>query len=70
MYEHSQYDETGQLLNATLADYLLPMSGEMPDIKIAHVETPLTNTELGANGIRDLERSAPLRFYGAPSTML
>ncbi len=51
LYEHSQYDETGQLLNATLADYLLPMSGEMPDIKIAHVETPLTNTELGANGI-------------------
>ena len=51
LYEHSQYDESGQLLNATLADYLLPMSGEMPDIKIAHVETPLTNTELGANGI-------------------
>ena len=51
LYEHSQYDETGQLLNATLADYLLPMSGEMPDVEIAHVETPLTNTELGANGI-------------------
>ncbi|MBT5647773.1 MAG: molybdopterin-dependent oxidoreductase, partial [Rhodospirillaceae bacterium] len=51
LYEHSQYDETGQLMNASLADYLLPMAGEMPDIKIAHVETPLTNTELGANGI-------------------
>ena len=51
LYEHSQYDESGQLLNATLADYLLPMAGEMPDIRIAHVETPLTNTELGANGI-------------------
>lgn len=51
LYEHSQYDETGQLLNATLADYLLPMAGEMPDIKISHIETPLTETELGANGI-------------------
>ena len=51
LYEHSQYDENGQLMNATLADYLLPMAGEMPDIKIAHVETPLTSTELGANGI-------------------
>ena len=51
LYEHCQYDETGQLLNASLADYLLPMAGEMPDMKIAHVETPLTNTELGANGI-------------------
>ena len=29
------------------------MAGEMPDIKIAHVETPLTNTELGANGISE-----------------
>ncbi|MEE2721728.1 MAG: xanthine dehydrogenase family protein molybdopterin-binding subunit [Pseudomonadota bacterium] len=51
LYEHCQYDETGQLLNASLADYLLPMAGEMPDMKVAHVETPLTNTELGANGI-------------------
>ena len=51
LYEHCQYDETGQLLNASLADYLLPMAGEMPDIRIAHVETPIGTTELGANGI-------------------
>ena len=51
LYEHCQYDETGQMLNASLADYLLPMAGEMPDIKIAHVETPIGSTELGANGI-------------------
>jgi carbon-monoxide dehydrogenase large subunit len=51
LYEHCQYDETGQMLNASLADYLLPMAGEMPDIKIAHVETPIGSTELGANGM-------------------
>lgn len=51
LYEHCQYDETGQLMNASLADYLLPMAGEMPDIRIAHVETPIGATELGANGI-------------------
>ncbi len=51
LYEHCQYDDTGQLLNASLADYLLPMAHEMPDIQIAHVENPLTETELGANGI-------------------
>jgi len=51
LYEHSQYDENGQLMNASLADYLLPMAGEMPDIRIAHVETPIGATELGANGI-------------------
>ena len=51
LYEHLIYDETGQIRNGTLADYLLPMAGEMPDIKIAHVETPVGQTELGANGI-------------------
>ena len=51
LYEHTQYDAGGQMLNATLADYLLPMAGEMPDIKIAHVETPVPDTQLGANGI-------------------
>ena len=51
LYEHLRYDGAGQLLNGTLADYLLPMAGEMPDIAIAHVETPVAETELGANGI-------------------
>jgi carbon-monoxide dehydrogenase large subunit len=51
LYEHTQYDAGGQMLNATLADYLLPMAGEMPDIRIAHVETPVPDTQLGANGI-------------------
>ena len=51
LYEHLVYDEYGQIQNATLADYLLPMASEMPDIRIAHVETPTGVTELGANGI-------------------
>ena len=51
LYEHCHYDESGQFLNASLADYLLPMALEMPDINIMHVETPLSNTELGANGV-------------------
>jgi CO/xanthine dehydrogenase Mo-binding subunit len=50
LFEHCVYDATGQLLNATLADYLVPMSGEMPDIKIGHVETPTATSELGAKG--------------------
>jgi carbon-monoxide dehydrogenase large subunit len=51
LYEHCQYDETGQMLNATLADYLVPMASEMPDIGTAHVETPEESTTLGAKGI-------------------
>ena len=50
LYEHSVYDASGQLLNGTLADYIVPMAREMPDITIAHVETPTSETELGAKG--------------------
>ncbi len=51
LYEHCIYGETGQLENGTLADYLVPMAGEMPDIHVAHVETPISATTLGARGV-------------------
>lgn len=50
LYEHCVYDERGQLTNANMADYLVPMSGEMPDIQIGHVVSPTMETELGAKG--------------------
>src|SRR5579859_7756539 len=34
LWEHCLYDENGQLLNGNLADYLVPMSGELPDIVV------------------------------------
>lgn len=50
LYEQSIYDDEAQLRNGTLADYLVPMAGEMPDIEVAHLETPTGLTELGAKG--------------------
>jgi aerobic carbon-monoxide dehydrogenase large subunit len=50
LYEHCLYDETGQLLNGNLMDYLLPMANEMPDIEVSHVVTPTADSELGAKG--------------------
>jgi carbon-monoxide dehydrogenase large subunit len=50
LYEHCRYDESGQLLNGNMMDYLVPMAGEMPDIDIGHVVTPTTDSELGAKG--------------------
>ncbi|HVY57105.1 MAG TPA: molybdopterin cofactor-binding domain-containing protein, partial [Xanthobacteraceae bacterium] len=50
LFEHCLYDERGQLLNGNMADYLVPMAGEMPDIDIGHVVTPTTDSELGAKG--------------------
>lgn len=49
-FEECLYDENGQLTNGSLADYLVPMAVEMPDIAVAHVETPTRDTELGAKG--------------------
>jgi aerobic carbon-monoxide dehydrogenase large subunit len=50
LFEKCIYDESGQLTNANMADYLVPMSGEMPDIDIGHVVSPTTESELGAKG--------------------
>jgi len=50
LFEKCIYDERGQLTNANMADYLVPMSGEMPDIDVAHVVSPTSETELGAKG--------------------
>ena len=49
-FEECRYNENGQLQNGSLADYLVPMAYEMPDIKIDHVETPTRDTILGAKG--------------------
>jgi len=50
LYEHCVYDESGQLLNASMMDYLVPMAAEMPDIDVGHVVTPTADSELGAKG--------------------
>jgi carbon-monoxide dehydrogenase large subunit len=50
LYEECLYSEDGQLLNASMADYLVPMAAEMPDIVVAHVETPTKTSVLGAKG--------------------
>jgi len=50
LFEKCIYDERGQLTNANMADYLVPMSGEMPDIEVGHVVSPTKESELGAKG--------------------
>ncbi|MBM3566629.1 MAG: xanthine dehydrogenase family protein molybdopterin-binding subunit, partial [Alphaproteobacteria bacterium] len=51
LYEECLYSADGQLLNGSLADYLVPMAGEMPDIEVGHVVTPTQSSELGARGV-------------------
>jgi carbon-monoxide dehydrogenase large subunit len=50
LLEECLYDEDGLMRNANMADYLVPMAGEMPDIHVAHVQTPTRSSQLGAKG--------------------
>ena len=50
LFEHCIYNDDGQLTNGNMADYLVPMAVEMPDMEIGHVVTPTANSELGAKG--------------------
>jgi CO/xanthine dehydrogenase Mo-binding subunit len=51
LYEQYYYDQHGQLLTASYADYLIPTVYEMPaDVRVGHVETPSPFTEYGIKG--------------------
>jgi carbon-monoxide dehydrogenase large subunit len=64
LYEHCLYSPEGQLLNANMADYLVPMALEMPDIEVAHIETPTQTSEIGAKGAGEAGTG------GAPAAVL
>jgi aerobic carbon-monoxide dehydrogenase large subunit len=51
LFEELLYDEDGQLLTATLMDYLVPTAAEIPRVEIHHLETPCAYTETGAKGM-------------------
>jgi len=50
-YEKLVYDENGQLLNASFADYLLPRSTDMPHVEIGHLSTPSPLNPMGSKGV-------------------
>ena len=47
-----------------MMDYLTPMAAEMPDIEVAHIETPTDDSELGAKGAGEAGTA------GAPAAVL
>jgi aerobic carbon-monoxide dehydrogenase large subunit len=49
-YEQLVFDDQGQLLNASLADYLLPSALEVPRMDIAHTVTASPLNPLGIKG--------------------
>ena len=51
LFEEFRYDEQGQLLTATLADYLKPTAADVPTIEAEALEHPSPFTALGAKGV-------------------
>lgn len=51
LYEEIPFDENGQPLATTLADYLMPGAPEAPSIRIGHMVTPTPHTEYGMKGM-------------------
>ena len=51
LLEEVVYDRDGQLMNATLADYLVPTAAEVPAIVLDHLESPSPLNPLGIKGV-------------------
>jgi carbon-monoxide dehydrogenase large subunit len=51
LYEAMIFDENGQPLASTLADYMLPGATEVPVLRIEHMETKSPYTTFGQKGI-------------------
>ncbi len=49
-YERLVYDDTGQLLNASFMDFLLPTALDVPRVETGHCETPSPLNPLGVKG--------------------
>ncbi len=51
LYEEAVYDDSGNLLNPSLADYLVPSAAEMPSFELSQTVTPSPTNPLGVKGI-------------------
>ncbi|HUO86400.1 MAG TPA: molybdopterin cofactor-binding domain-containing protein, partial [Thermoanaerobaculia bacterium] len=49
-FEELVFDDSGQLLNASFMDFLLPTALDMPPIEVGHHETRAPANELGSKG--------------------
>ena len=63
LLEEFAYDGEGQMIAQSFADYLMPSSHEVPDIKIVHHVTPSPYTVFGQKG------SGESGYLGAPAAI-
>jgi aerobic carbon-monoxide dehydrogenase large subunit len=53
LFEHMRYDETGQNVTGSLADYLIVTSAELPNFEIIPLHTPSRATAAGIKGMAE-----------------
>jgi aerobic carbon-monoxide dehydrogenase large subunit len=51
LYEEAVYDDDGNLVTTTMADYLLPSAADLPVFTTGRTETPATTNPLGVKGV-------------------
>ena len=59
LMEEIIYDDNGQILTASLADYLIPTALDVPPITVLHQETPSPTNALGVKGLGEGGAIAP-----------
>jgi carbon-monoxide dehydrogenase large subunit len=51
LYEEGVYDDDGNLVTTTMADYILPTAADLPVFQTGRTETPATTNPLGVKGV-------------------
>ncbi|MGW0998541.1 xanthine dehydrogenase family protein molybdopterin-binding subunit [Streptomyces sp. NPDC002523] len=51
LYEEAVYDDEGNLVSGTMADYLVPSAADLPDFVTDRTETPAVSNSLGVKGV-------------------
>ena len=51
LFEEAVYDDAGNLVTGTFADYLVPSAADLPDFVTDRTETPSTSNPLGVKGV-------------------
>jgi carbon-monoxide dehydrogenase large subunit len=59
LFEEIPYDDEGQPLATTFAEYLMPCASELPEIRVRHMITPALFTEYGVKGVGEGGAIAP-----------
>ena len=50
LFERMQYNENGEPITTSYADYLLPTAPEVPRVEIIHIESPSPLNPIGVKG--------------------